>query len=469
MRLGLLLVAACAHSTTVVAPPAPAFADADRVAKLATAFPAIGAMLDEQQAAQHIPELAFGVVIDGRLAFAHGDPDEVFRIGSMTKTFTATAVVMLRDAGVLRLDDPLAQWIPQAPHGPTLRDVLQHTSGLPPVGGFPFTRTDRAVTDDELVGGLSAIALRTPPGEAYAYSNLGYALLGRVVERASGVRYRDYVRTHVLDPLGMRASAFDPPAHHLARASVPPWQLGAAEASGGLYSTVSDLAKYVAWQLSAYPAGSRTLREMHRASFSTGLTKTGRAEGIGLGWWSYRSCALEQVVRHTGGADSYRGEIVMLPQRGVGLIVLTDNVDSKTGVIMDNAIDLLAKTGGFQPRVLPLSPSLARAGSALAALVASFTPAAYEQLFAKEFRAAVSPDQASGLAASLRETNGACQPPRPLRVDSAVDATLWSACERGHITYKLTLDGAGQIIAANATSHEEAAPVVDNCAPTTSM
>lgn len=469
MRLGLLLLAGCAVNAHPSPTPQPVFADAHRVAELATAFPAIAAMLEAEQANQHIPELAFGIVVDGRLAFTHGDADEVFRIGSMTKMLTATAVVMLRDAGRLHLDDALSSWVPQAPPGPTLRHVLQHTSGLPPVGGFAFTRTDRPITDDELVGGLGAIALRTPPGEAYAYSNLGYALLGRVVERASGVRYRDYVRTRILEPLHMRASTFDPPAKHLARASVPPWQLGAAEAAGGLYSTVSDLAKYVAWELAAYPAGDRSLREMHRASFMVGMTTTGRAEGIGLGWWSYQTCALEQVVRHTGGADSYRGEIAMLPQRGVGIIVLTDNVEANTGTIIDAAISLLQQTGGLQPRQLPLSSALTNAGASLAALVASFTPAAYEQVFAKELRAAVSADQASGLAASLREAHGSCQAPRALRVRSTVDATLWTPCERGHVEYELTVDGAGQIIAAKATSHPEATPSPSLCAPTSTM
>ena len=130
MRLAFLLLAACApvrapRPLAVDLVPPVAFADPARGAKLAAAFPALDRLLEAQRAEQHIPGLAFGVVVDGALVYARGvgvldleratpvDADTVFRIGSMTKTITSLAILQLRDRGLLSLDDPMTRWLPE--------------------------------------------------------------------------------------------------------------------------------------------------------------------------------------------------------------------------------------------------------------------------------------------------------------------------------------------------------------------
>jgi CubicO group peptidase (beta-lactamase class C family) len=151
------------------------------------AFPAIDKAIAEEMAQQNLPGLAFGIAIDGELAYAKGygvtdldaktvpDPDTVYRIGSITKSFTALAILSLRDDGVLGLDDPLVKWIPEASgivypsrdsRPITLRQLLDHTSGLP---------RDFVPSSDEaaFVESLDGIALQFAPGTSWSYSNLG--------------------------------------------------------------------------------------------------------------------------------------------------------------------------------------------------------------------------------------------------------------------------------------------------------
>jgi len=427
----------------------------------------------------------------------------VFRIGSMTKTITSLAILQLRDRGVLALDDPMTRWLPElariryptrdaTPF--TIRHVLTHTSGLPPVGAFSVTGTARDLTEADMLAHLDQITLASPPGTAYAYSNLGTSLLGLVIGRATGMRYRDWVSREILAPLGMRSSYWDPEAVPAGRLATPyaagptgpvvkaRWRLGMAEAAGGLYSTLHDMARYAAFQLAAYPprdaaeAGPlrrSSVREAHVVQHATGLAvrpDETRAEGIGLVWWSYRSCELEQVVWHTGGADGYRGAIHLLPERGVALILLTNFVDTDSAKLTDGALAILRATGGLIARTAAPSPALTRAVAGVIALYGGFTQARYEALFAPPMRAAVPPAAVVELQTALAKEHGACTTPLAIRVDSAVSGRVAVGCERGHLEYVLTVDQAGAIIAASVTSHAEAAPAPPSqCAAKTSM
>jgi len=172
------------------ASPAPTFTDPDRRKKLAAAFPEIDKALEQERATQAVPGVSVGIVIDGELAYAKGfgvidpatksvpDADTVYRIGSISKSFTGLSLLSLRDDGVLNLDDPLARWIPEAnklvyptrdERPITLRQLTQHTSGLPRMGPFdPEHDPDEAT----VLGSLAKITLERAPVLASVYSNL---------------------------------------------------------------------------------------------------------------------------------------------------------------------------------------------------------------------------------------------------------------------------------------------------------
>ena len=312
--LAAIVVGVC--TTSLAAQPAPRsadaeparFADPDRVAKLSATFGDIDRVFSDYAAREHIPGAVWGIVIDGRLAHvgvtghrdvaskSPVDSGTVFRIASMTKSFTAMAILKLRDEGKLSLDDPAERWVPElatlaypTTDSPriTIRHLLSHATGFPEDN--PWGDQQLAVSEDEFSAMMRrGIPFSNAPGVAYEYSNYGFAILGRIVTRASGMPYRRYIADNILRPLGMTSTTLEP-------ASVPParlaqgyrwederWKLepqlpdGAFGAMGGMLTSMRDLGAYVGAFLAAWPphdgaesgpvrrASLREMQQIHR-------------------------------------------------------------------------------------------------------------------------------------------------------------------------------------------------------------
>jgi CubicO group peptidase (beta-lactamase class C family) len=231
MRITALAVSLILTGTLLAndAYPPPRFTDPARVAKLASAMPEIDRLFRAFAADQKIPGVTWGVVIDGRLAHvgstgvrdrASNAPittSTAFRIASMTKSFTALAILKLRDAGRLSLEDPVSKWIPEFARMelPTrdsaplrVRQLLSHSAGFPednPWGDQQLGATEAAL-DSWLRAG---IPFSTAPGTRYEYSNYAFGLLGRIVAKASGTTYERYMRDQILSPLGLQSTTFE--------------------------------------------------------------------------------------------------------------------------------------------------------------------------------------------------------------------------------------------------------------------
>ena len=220
--------------------------------------------LAETQARARLPSVSAAVARRGDVAFTAGvgdpapDPDVQYRIGSITKTFTAVLVLQLRDEGLLSLADPLERHLPGTPAGnATVRDLLGHLSGLTrePPGDFWEAVPGRPGT--ELLAGIGTKELVLPARRAWHYSNLAYGLLGLVVERARGAAYADVLRSRVLDPLGLRRTTYDPVAPYATGYRVHPYadelreeplaDTGAMAPAGQLWSTPTDLVRWGAF------------------------------------------------------------------------------------------------------------------------------------------------------------------------------------------------------------------------------
>ena len=193
-------------------------------------FPDIDRLFADYAASVHAPGAAWGIVIDGELAHqgatgvrdvatkAPVDADTVFRIASMTKSFTAMSILKLRDAGKLSLDDPAERYVPElkglrypTTDSPriTIRHLLTHSEGFPednPWGDQQLSETE-AELSRMLRGG---IPFSNAPGIAYEYSNYGFAILGRIVSHVSGMPYDEYVDENILKPLGMTSTTLHP-------------------------------------------------------------------------------------------------------------------------------------------------------------------------------------------------------------------------------------------------------------------
>jgi CubicO group peptidase (beta-lactamase class C family) len=226
---------------------------------------ALERLLQERQA-DRLPSVAAAVVHNGEQVWANAagaadyedscdaTPDTQYRIGSITKTFTATAIMQLRDAGQLDLDDRLEEHIDGIANGtPTIRRLLCHLSGLQREAGEMFV-TGKSPTEDELVASMSEVEFVLGPAQAHHYSNLAFALLGQVVARKSGLPYTRYVDERIIEPLGLTRTTWTPQApkaqgylvDEYARTvwKEPETDLGGTTAAGQLWSTVEDLGRW---------------------------------------------------------------------------------------------------------------------------------------------------------------------------------------------------------------------------------
>jgi CubicO group peptidase (beta-lactamase class C family) len=174
------------------------------------------------QSEQRAPSVSVAVFRDGEVlwrgALGSADvgrgeaatPEHAYRIGSITKTFTAVCILQLRDARVLELDDPLRKHVPEAPSGPTVADALAHLSGLQREPPGEIWESLRPPSREELLAGLEDAERVLRPAETWHYSNLAFGLLGEIVARRNEASYEETLRNRVLEPLGMARTGFDP-------------------------------------------------------------------------------------------------------------------------------------------------------------------------------------------------------------------------------------------------------------------
>jgi CubicO group peptidase (beta-lactamase class C family) len=448
-------------------PPPPIYppADADKILPTRAA---VERMIAADVARLKLPSLSFGVVTRGGLVYFLGfgardgegtavTQESVFRIGSITKTITGMAILKLRDEGKLGLDDPVVKYVPELAEarepttdsGPIrIRHLVTHSSGLPRLGKLDYGDAHE-VTRTELRLAAESTVLDYAPGTRTVYSNLAMALAGLIVARVSGERYRAYVERNVLAPLGMTHTVWDPeavPPGLLAKGWAakdgvfggcgPHWRLGAAEAMGGLYSNVADMARYVAFHLSAWPARDgadagplqrSTVRESH---LTAGFTFPG-GESFGVNWILRDDPSLGHVVFHNGGTEGYHATIWMVPERGVGVVAL----GPATGEIDGIAYRALEKIAG---RAMG-APARAAFGRVRALLVAA-DRGAVERSFAPSFLKAIPVEQVVAVFARAREGAGACTRTRIVKVDTPETAELELDCEKGGLTIKLSAD-----------------------------
>jgi CubicO group peptidase (beta-lactamase class C family) len=217
------------------------------------------------QSAGRAPSLALAVVRDRALLHFTGagetpppDPKTQYRLGSITKTLTATMVMQLRDEGFFALDDLLYRHLPGTPVGGiTLRQLLGHVSGLQREPDGPWWERNTGGDVDKLLAELAFDKIAGPPFRTYRYSNLAYGLLGAVLQRVTGESWADLVGKRVLDPLGMKRTTYAP-VEPYARGYVvhalddslheePRLDAGAMAPAGQLWSTVTDMAKWAAF------------------------------------------------------------------------------------------------------------------------------------------------------------------------------------------------------------------------------
>lgn len=435
--LRLLLLLAC-----VVVPLAarqayapPVFTDTERRTRLESLLPELDGLYRQQAEARHLPGYIYGVVCDGQLIHVAWDGvaeratnrpvtrETRFRIASMSKSFTALAILKLRDAGRLALDAPVETYVPEfarvgrltADSPPvTVRHLLRMAGGFPQDDPWGDRRLADTVTEfEQLVA--SGLSYSTPAGTGYEYSNLGYALLGHIVTRVAGEPYQAYITREILLPLGMTHTVWEytaVPADRLALGyrwehgrftPEPILHDGVFGAMGGLITTIDDFARYVAFHLDAWPprddadagpVSRASRREMHRPAEFVALmadNKTGSgaanprtaAYGYGLNW--NLDARGVTWVRHAGGLPGFGSEYRFLPEHGVALISFANLTYAPMTAINTQAMELLIEKARLPARELPPSPILQRRAEQLATILRDWNSPEADDALASNF------------------------------------------------------------------------------------
>ena len=286
--------------------------------------PAVEAYLRAQRDKHKIPGLSMAVVKDGRVVYSNqqglanvelGVPvtaDTVFQIQSITKTFTATAVMMLVEEGKLSLDDPVGKHLEGTPESwkpITLRHLLSHTSGIKDFINEPTASLRVDVSEQEVLEATAPRPLNFTPGEKYAYSNTGYHLLAMVIRKATGKFYGDFLAERIFKPLGMdhtrvqdlsavirgRAAGYLSRGGKLANGEYVAQSI-LSYGGGGILSTAADLAKWDAALRSEKLLKKATLERMWEPT----TLNDGKKSNYGLGWGVNRYRG-HRYVQHSGG------------------------------------------------------------------------------------------------------------------------------------------------------------------------
>lgn len=430
----------------------------------------------------HVPGLAYGIVQDGKLIHVKGigiqdiaskrpvTPETLFRVASMSKAFTALAILKLRDEGKVVLDAPAETYVPElkgwklpTADSPkiTVRNLLTHSAGF--VEDNPWGDRQQVLSEPEfsamLRGGMS---FARAPGLSMEYSNYGYATLGRIVSNVSGTRYQDYITRNLMAPLGMAATGYDIFASPTARRAIgyrwqdnqwvrePDMKDGAFGAMGGVETSASDYAKWVEFLLAAWPARDgadagpvkrATVREVATGlNFASGTmrapaiggTPCRQAVAYGMAWRVVDDCDLGRVVTHTGGYPGYGSVVILLPEKGVGIFAFSSKTYGGPSLAAFRAALTLQKAGAIPDRTLAVATGLASAYDAAKAVWRagdiSVAPQAMNMPLDRDAA------RWKELLAGLRAEVGTCAADEPVAPVSAMEGRFTWACERGRIT-----------------------------------
>jgi CubicO group peptidase (beta-lactamase class C family) len=320
-----------------------------------------------EQRQRRLPSVTAAVLRDGETVWEtavgvadvaerrEATPDTQYRLGSITKTFTAAAIMQLRDEGKLDLEDPLDRHLEGAAHAPSIRRLLSHTSGLQRETHDDAWLTRRFASVPELLETLHEAEHVLAPGTRFHYSNLAFALLGIVVERVSGVDYAEYVRRRLLEPLGLERTTFEPDEQAAKGYLVKPYvdgvwdeapvQTGAWIAAGQMWGTVGDLcrwARFLADPDDAVLAG-RSVEEMRTVQTIDDHERW--TTGYGLGLQLFRDG--ERIMAgHGGSMPGFIASVRVSVGDRVGAAVLTNESTARIGPL---ASRLIAETVGRWP------------------------------------------------------------------------------------------------------------------------
>jgi CubicO group peptidase (beta-lactamase class C family) len=373
----------------------PVFTDSAASDKLQQFFPVVDKLYKDYAEKNHFPSITYGVVVGNQLVYSGAtgianvkdnraaSAKTMYRIASMSKSFTAMAILKLRDEEKLNLSDPVSKHIPEFDPGSlttdapsiTVLNLLTMSAGFPednPWGDRQLADTDKDLTD--LVG--DPLSFSNIPGVTFEYSNLGFGLLGKIITNVSGMPYQEYITDNIIKPIGMNDAKWEyteVPGDMLApgyRWEDNTWKEepilhdGSYGAMGGLICSIEDFAKYMSLHLSAWPARNTadngpvkrsSIREMHQPWRVIGVfakaknrmnesCPTAAGYCYGLGW--RQDCNGVVRISHSGGLPGYGSEWRIYPEYNMGVVSFSNHTYGAPG--LPNATRHTHSVGRYQ-------------------------------------------------------------------------------------------------------------------------
>lgn len=456
---------------------------------LSEVIPEIDAVFARYQREAHVPGLIYGIVQDGQLVHTTAmgeldtsshravDADSLFRIASMSKAFTALAILKLRDEGRLELDALVETYVPElrtwrypTTDSPRLRvrDLLAHVGGF--VTDDPWGDRQQPLSEQEFTRMLAAgVPFTRAPQTQHEYSNFGYALLGRVITNVSGRPYDQYIAQEIMQPLGMNASGYDVFAGPQARRALgyrwenerwvrePDMRHGVFGAMGGVQTSANDYARWVAFLLSGWPPRDgaeegplrrATLREMAQGLNFPSMPQRAGLEGqepcriaqtYAMGLRVARDCTLGVTMTHGGGYPGYGSYVLLLPEYGVGIFAFANRTYAGPGPTVMQAALLMQRAGLLRSRELPANADLDRAYAAARAMFAASSVEPGRQNLAMNFLMDRSAANWRREFQRIKAETGACNTEDTIFPTGALAGQFLWTCERADIQGSLLL------------------------------
>lgn len=464
-------------------------APAERLEKIRATLPVIERLYQDYAEKNHLPGLAFGLVVDGKLLLSGANgfseiatstkatPKSLFRIASMSKSVTAMGILALRKEGKLKLDDPAYLYIPELKNMPsltadapaiTIRHLLTHMAGFPEDNPWGDRQLD--TKDEELIALISkGISFSNVPSVTYEYANLGFAMLGKIISNVSGKPYQRYINETIFKPLGMTSTIWEyteAPKSLLARGyryEDDIWKEeelehdGTYGAMGGLITSIDDFSKYVAFHLSVWPpsSGAETgpvlrsdVREMQMPWNFSSLNASykypsGRpcamvsAYGYGLRW--SRDCEGRTGIGHTGGLPGFGSQWQILPEYGIGIIAYANRTYAGMATINTAVLDTVIALAGLKALPVAVSNILKQRKEQLVKLLPAWQNAEQSGIFAENFFPDRSvPHRRKELDALLAKV-GAITGSTEMVAENQLRGTFMLKCTSGNIRVFFTL------------------------------
>jgi CubicO group peptidase (beta-lactamase class C family) len=457
------------------------------IEKIKELVPELDARIQAFKAEKNLPSVAYGLVVDGKIIYKYSigitdyntnkqaDDQSVYRIASMSKSFASVAILQLRDAGRLKLDNPVSMYIPEikgqkySNDSPeiTIRHLLTHAAGFPEDNPWGDRQLD--ISEAKMLAMFKkGISFSNEPGIAYEYSNMGFAMLGYIIKKVSGQPYQTYIANNIWKPLGMNNTYWE-------YSKVPNSQLvkgyrylkneqieqplehdGAYGIMGGMLTTIDDFAKYMSFHLATYEVGSvsskvlkkSSVKEIHQPwNFNSFDTKamsylgincpTVSAYGYGIRWG--KDCEQKITIGHTGGLPGFGSNWKVLPDYGIGIVTFANGTYAPTSAINGQLLDLIIEKTGIKPRKFPVSDILKQRQSQLLALLPSWQNAEKAGVFAENFFLDYFLEMLKTEAEPIFAKAGKVLKVNEIIAENALRGTFLVECENKNIEISFTL------------------------------